>query len=70
MCIRDRTEAAHRLAANLPDEKKLHYIQEKVGHYGVFNGSRWRRFIQPKVRTFIRAQRAMVRGDASAAAAE
>ncbi|MEM6742543.1 MAG: polyhydroxyalkanoate depolymerase [Pseudomonadota bacterium] len=65
-----QTEAALHLAAKLPDAKKMHYIQEKVGHYGVFNGSRWRRFIQPKVRQFIRRHRAMVRGEAPAAAAE
>jgi poly(3-hydroxybutyrate) depolymerase len=64
-----QTEAALHLATALPDAKKMHYIQEKVGHYGVFNGSRWRRFIQPKVRQFIRANRAMVRGEPHTAAA-
>jgi poly(3-hydroxybutyrate) depolymerase len=56
-----QTEAALTLTPNLRKEKKKHYIQEKVGHYGVFNGSRWRQQIQPKIRDFIRAQRAMVR---------
>ncbi|MGB0498411.1 MAG: polyhydroxyalkanoate depolymerase [Rubricella sp.] len=56
-----QTEAAHDLTPNLRKAKKLHYVQEKVGHYGVFNGSRWRQHIQPRVRNFIRAQRAMVR---------
>ena len=65
-----QTEAAHDLCINLPKSRKVHYIQEKVGHYGVFNGSRWRRFIQPRVRQFIRAQRAMVRGEPTRAAAE
>lgn len=65
-----QTEAAHDLCANLPDAKKDHYIQEKVGHYGVFNGSRWRRFIQPRVRRFMRAHRQWVRGEAATAAAE
>ncbi|MEO1689205.1 MAG: polyhydroxyalkanoate depolymerase, partial [Pseudomonadota bacterium] len=65
-----QTEAALTLCSELPDEKKLHYIQEKVGHYGVFNGSRWRRFIQPRIRGFVRAHRAMVRGEAATAAAE
>ncbi|TYO90485.1 polyhydroxyalkanoate depolymerase [Oceanicella actignis] len=55
-----QTEAAHDLCVNLPDEMRAHYVQETVGHYGVFNGSRWRRFIQPRVRDFIRAHRAMV----------
>jgi poly(3-hydroxybutyrate) depolymerase len=58
-----QTMAALDLCKNLPEEKKLDYIQPKVGHYGVFNGSRWRRFIQPRVRDFIRAKRAFMRGD-------
>ncbi len=63
-----QTEAAHDLCVNLPDSKKLHYVQEKVGHYGVFNGSRWRRHIQPKVRDFIRTHRAPVVEEAAQAA--
>ncbi|MEM7423001.1 MAG: polyhydroxyalkanoate depolymerase, partial [Pseudomonadota bacterium] len=59
---RGQTRAAQDLCVNLPDEKKLHYVQDKVGHYGVFNGSRFRQKIQPKIRDFIRARRMMVRG--------
>jgi len=59
---RGQTEAALALCRNLPDGKKTSYIQAKVGHYGVFNGSRWRQHIQPRVRDFIRARRACVRG--------
>jgi len=55
-----QTEAAHGLCDRLPDELKLHYTQPKVGHYGVFNGSRFRRGIQPRIRDFIRAHRAPV----------
>jgi poly(3-hydroxybutyrate) depolymerase len=65
-----QTEAAHDLCTNLPEAKKDHYIQAKVGHYGVFNGSRWRNHIQPRVRRFIRAHRSFRRGEPSAAAAE
>ncbi len=57
-----QTEAAHDLLVNLPEEKKLHFVAQKVGHYGVFNGSRWRNMIQPKIRDFVRAKRATVRG--------
>ena len=57
---RGQTKAAHVLCTNLPDEKKMHYVQEKVGHYGVFNGSRFRGKIQPKIRDFIRARRMTV----------
>ncbi len=56
-----QTEAALALAPHLPAKKKEHYIQEKVGHYGVFNGSRWREKIQPKIAHFIRKHRAKVR---------
>ena len=59
---RGQTKAAQELATRLSDEKKMHYVQPKVGHYGVFNGSRFRQHIQPKIRDFIRAQRAMVKG--------
>ena len=59
---RGQTEAAQHLCTNLPDAKRMHYVQERVGHYGVFNGSRFRSRIQPKIRDFIRAQRTMVRG--------
>jgi poly(3-hydroxybutyrate) depolymerase len=57
---RGQTEAALALCPSLDDGKKLAYVQEKVGHYGVFHGSRFRRHIQPKVRDFIRANRAAV----------
>lgn len=49
-----QTEAAHDLCVNLPAEKRAHYVQPKVGHYGVFNGSRFRAEIVPRVVDFIR----------------
>jgi poly(3-hydroxybutyrate) depolymerase len=33
---------------------RQHHLQPKVGHYGVFNGRRWREEILPHVRAFIR----------------
>lgn len=48
-----QTEAAHDLLTNLPKSKKQHFVAPKVGHYGVFNGSRWRETIQPKIQAFI-----------------
>ncbi|MEO1459179.1 MAG: polyhydroxyalkanoate depolymerase, partial [Pseudomonadota bacterium] len=59
---RGQTEAALGLLTHLDDEKKSHWTQPKVGHYGVFNGSRFRMHIQPRIRDFIRAHRRMVRG--------
>lgn len=53
-----QTEAAHRLVTNLPQDMRAHHTQAKVGHYGVFNGSRFRGEIQPRIRDFIRAHRA------------
>ncbi|MCW5752365.1 MAG: polyhydroxyalkanoate depolymerase [Alphaproteobacteria bacterium] len=50
-----QTRAAHDLLVNLPAAAKSHYEQKGVGHYGVFNGSKWRREIAPRVRDFIRA---------------
>ena len=48
-----QTEAAHRLCSNLPDEKREHYVQPDVGHYGIFNGSRFRKHIVPRVVAFM-----------------
>lgn len=52
-----QTEAAHDLCPNLPDEARCRFVAEGVGHYGVFNGSRWRNLIQPRARDFIASQR-------------
>ncbi|MBZ6379922.1 polyhydroxyalkanoate depolymerase [Pacificimonas flava] len=49
-----QTKAALTLAKNLPDEKKKYYMAEGVGHYGIFNGSKWRTQIAPVVEEFIR----------------
>ena len=49
-----QTEAAQNLCARLPDSMRAHHLQEGVGHYGVFNGSRFRNEILPKVRDFVR----------------
>ncbi|ATQ44740.1 polyhydroxyalkanoate depolymerase [Caulobacter mirabilis] len=49
-----QTQAAHDLCPNIPADLKLDYIQQGVGHYGVFNGRRFREEIFPKVADFIR----------------
>jgi len=48
-----QTEPAHRLCPNIPDEHKVHYVQPAVGHYGVFNGSRFRAEIAPRIADFV-----------------
>jgi poly(3-hydroxybutyrate) depolymerase len=50
-----QTQAAHTLCTNIPADRRKLLVQPKVGHYGIFNGRRWREEIQPKVRDFIRA---------------
>ena len=48
-----QTEAAHALCVNIPKERHAHYMQPAVGHYGVFNGSRFRAEIVPRIVDFI-----------------
>jgi len=48
-----QTEAAHALCVNIPAEDKVHYMQPAVGHYGVFNGSRFRAEIAPRIADFV-----------------
>jgi poly(3-hydroxybutyrate) depolymerase len=48
-----QTEAAHRLCVSIPPERKVHYLQPGVGHYGVFNGSRFRAETAPRIADFI-----------------
>jgi len=50
-----QTQAAQDLCKNIPAGMRQHYVQPKVGHYGVFNGQRWRNEIRPKVVDFILA---------------
>ena len=47
-----QTAAAQDLCVNIPDDRKLHYLQKDVGHYGVFNGSRFRALIAPRIADF------------------
>lgn len=48
-----QTKAAHDLCSSLPEEKRKHYMQPDVGHYGVFNGSRFRSEILPQMVEFF-----------------
>ena len=47
-----QSSAALDLCVNIPESKKVGYIQMDVGHYGVFNGSRFRNEIVPRMRGF------------------
>ena len=48
-----QTRAAHDLCTGLRASQQETWLQPGVGHYGVFNGSKWRREIAPRVRAFI-----------------
>jgi poly(3-hydroxybutyrate) depolymerase len=50
-----QTRAALDLASHLPAAKKKYYLAEDVGHYGIFNGSKWRHRIAPVVEDWVRA---------------
>jgi poly(3-hydroxybutyrate) depolymerase len=50
-----QTQAAHALCTSIPTERRCKLVHPKVGHYGIFNGRRWREEIQPAVRDFMRA---------------
>jgi poly(3-hydroxybutyrate) depolymerase len=63
-----QTEAAHRLCPNIPAESKVHFVAPGVGHYGVFNGSRFRAEIQPRIADFMLSNQARpARGNGKAA---
>jgi poly(3-hydroxybutyrate) depolymerase len=48
-----QTQAAHAMCPNIPDDRKVLYVQKGAGHYGVFNGRRFREDIYPRIRDFI-----------------
>lgn len=48
-----QTKAALTISTGLPDEQKKHFIAKGVGHYGIFNGGRWRTIIAPVVEEWI-----------------
>jgi len=56
ICGLGQTAAAHDLCTSIPKNKKTRYVNDNVGHYGVFNGKRWRTEIQPKIAAFIADQ--------------
>jgi len=48
-----QTKAALTVATSLPDAMKKYYMAEHVGHYGIFNGNRWRTMIAPVLEDWI-----------------
>jgi poly(3-hydroxybutyrate) depolymerase len=52
-----QTRAALDIATKLPKAKKQYLLARDVGHYGIFNGRKWREQIAPVVEEFIAANR-------------
>jgi poly(3-hydroxybutyrate) depolymerase len=50
-----QTEATHGLCSSIPSTRRMHYVQKDVGHYGVFNGSRFKAEIVPRISAFMYA---------------
>lgn len=50
-----QTQAAHDLCVNIPAARQSDYIQPGVGHYGVFNGTRFETEIVPRINAFQQA---------------
>ena len=50
-----QTRAALTLATHLPDDKKRYLMAEGAGHYGIFNGSKWRNHVAPVVEEWMAA---------------
>jgi poly(3-hydroxybutyrate) depolymerase len=50
-----QTKAALDIATKVPSAKKQYYMAKDVGHYGIFNGRKWREKIAPAVESFIAA---------------
>ena len=50
-----QTKAALKLARGLDEKKKRYFMAKGAGHYGIFNGSRWRTKVAPVVEEFVAA---------------
>lgn len=48
-----QTKAALSIAGNLPETHKHYLMARSVGHYGIFNGRRWREEIAPVLEQWI-----------------
>ena len=52
-----QTRASLGLAPNLPEKMKKYLLAEGVGHYGIFNGSKWRTQIAPVLEDWMHQNR-------------
>src|SRR3546814_20250996 len=51
-----QTKAALDISTGLPAKLKHYHLAKGVGHYGIFNGSKWRTKIAPVVEKWIADQ--------------
>lgn len=56
-----QARVAHALCTGVPSSRHEHYEQPGVGHFGLFHGRAWREEIMPRIRTFVRGNRAPIR---------
>jgi poly(3-hydroxybutyrate) depolymerase len=52
-----QTRASHRLTPHLAEAKRDHLEQAGVGHYGLFNGRRFRSEVAPRIKAFAASHR-------------
>lgn len=57
-CPPGQTKAAHDICPNIPKNRRGHHLQKGVGHYGVFNGSKFKAHVAPLIKKFMRAAEA------------
>jgi poly(3-hydroxybutyrate) depolymerase len=50
-----QTIAAQVMCSGIPQDKRVQYLQAGAGHYGIFNGRRWRGEILPRIKAFVEA---------------
>jgi len=48
-----QTKEALKLCSHIPAKDKHYHLQQGVGHYGVFSGSKFRQFVVPVIRDFV-----------------
>jgi poly(3-hydroxybutyrate) depolymerase len=55
ICAPGQTITAQVICSGIPADRRVQYLQPSVGHYGIFNGRRWRSDILPRISGFIAA---------------
>ncbi len=53
ICGIGQTEAAQGICKNIPKKMRRHLLQQGAGHYGIFSGSKFRKYVRPTITEFI-----------------